>query len=241
MPSRWCPSPGPGAAARRSTRRARRASPRWPPRCSRRAPGHCRRRPSPTRCATRRSACPSPPTATASRAASAPCCQRCPRRCASPRWPWRSRASMRRRWRGCAPAPWPPPAARWKRRAARPAAPSGPRPIPEHPAGRPSGGTAESVAALSVEAMRAALERQVRREGLLVAAAGAITRARPARRCCRCSSPDCPPARRPRCRRCRPSAASASACCRWTRRNPPWCSGREASPHPTRIGKRRRC
>jgi zinc protease len=46
---------------------------------------------------------------------------------------------------------------------------------PEHPVGRPSGGTAESVAALSAEAMRAALARQVRREGLLVAAAGAIT------------------------------------------------------------------
>ena len=47
--------------------------------------------------------------------------------------------------------------------------------FPEHPAGRPSGGTAESVAALPVEAIRAALARQVRREGLLVAASGAIT------------------------------------------------------------------
>ncbi len=47
--------------------------------------------------------------------------------------------------------------------------------FPEHPAGRPAGGTAESVAALPVEAIRAALARQVRRERLLVAASGAIT------------------------------------------------------------------
>lgn len=46
---------------------------------------------------------------------------------------------------------------------------------PGHPAGRPTGGTAESLAALPVEAIRAALARQIRREGLLVAASGAIT------------------------------------------------------------------
>jgi zinc protease len=46
---------------------------------------------------------------------------------------------------------------------------------PEHPAGRPSGGTAESLTDLPVEAIRAALARQARREGLLVAASGAIT------------------------------------------------------------------
>ena len=47
--------------------------------------------------------------------------------------------------------------------------------FPDHPVGRPSGGTAESVSALPPEAIRAALERQVRRDGLLVAASGAIT------------------------------------------------------------------
>lgn len=47
--------------------------------------------------------------------------------------------------------------------------------FPDHPVGRPSGGTAESLSALPVEAIRAALARQVHREGLLVAAAGAIT------------------------------------------------------------------
>ncbi|MBV1796220.1 pitrilysin family protein [Siccirubricoccus sp. G192] len=46
---------------------------------------------------------------------------------------------------------------------------------PTHPAGRPSGGTAESLAALPPEAIREALARQLRAEGLLVAAAGAIT------------------------------------------------------------------
>lgn len=48
------------------------------------------------------------------------------------------------------------------------------RAFPDHPAGRPSGGTAESLAALPPEAIRAALDRQMRREGLLVCAAGAI-------------------------------------------------------------------
>lgn len=47
--------------------------------------------------------------------------------------------------------------------------------FPDHPAGRPSGGTAESLAALPDEAIRTALGRQVRREGLLVTAAGAIS------------------------------------------------------------------
>ncbi len=45
---------------------------------------------------------------------------------------------------------------------------------PGHPAGRPSGGTAESLAALPPEAIRAALARQLRTGGLLVAASGAI-------------------------------------------------------------------
>ena len=47
--------------------------------------------------------------------------------------------------------------------------------FPDHPAGRPSGGTAESLSALPIEAIRAALARQVRREELLVTAAGAIS------------------------------------------------------------------
>lgn len=46
---------------------------------------------------------------------------------------------------------------------------------PAHSAGRPSGGTPESLAELSVEAIRAALDRQLRQGGLLVAASGAIT------------------------------------------------------------------
>lgn len=45
---------------------------------------------------------------------------------------------------------------------------------PNHPAGRPSSGTAETLAALPVEAIRAAIGRQVRREGIIVAASGAI-------------------------------------------------------------------
>jgi zinc protease len=49
---------------------------------------------------------------------------------------------------------------------------------PGHPAGRQAGGTAESLAGIGIPALRAALERQVHREGLLVVAAGAITPAR---------------------------------------------------------------
>lgn len=49
------------------------------------------------------------------------------------------------------------------------------RAFPEHPAGRPSSGTAESIAAVPAEALRAALGRQMRHDGLLVCAAGAIT------------------------------------------------------------------
>ncbi len=47
--------------------------------------------------------------------------------------------------------------------------------FPTHSAGRPSGGTAESLAALPVEALRAALARQIHHEGLLVTVSGAIT------------------------------------------------------------------
>jgi zinc protease len=46
--------------------------------------------------------------------------------------------------------------------------------FPGHPAGRPSTGTAESLAAVTVEGMRAALAAQMRRDGVLVAVAGAI-------------------------------------------------------------------
>lgn len=49
---------------------------------------------------------------------------------------------------------------------------------PAHPAGRPSGGTAESLAGIAIPALRETLARQVHREGLLVTAAGAITPAR---------------------------------------------------------------
>lgn len=48
---------------------------------------------------------------------------------------------------------------------------------PTHPAGRPTGGTVETLSALPEEAIRAALARQLRAEGLLVAAAGAISAA----------------------------------------------------------------
>ncbi|MBK1657991.1 insulinase family protein [Paracraurococcus ruber] len=48
------------------------------------------------------------------------------------------------------------------------------RAYPEHPAGRPSSGTAESLTALPAAAIRGAIGRQMRREGLLVCAAGAI-------------------------------------------------------------------
>ncbi|MDJ0386823.1 pitrilysin family protein [Roseomonas sp. E05] len=48
--------------------------------------------------------------------------------------------------------------------------------FPDHPAGRPVGGTEESLAALTVEQLRAALARHLRRApGLLIAASGAIT------------------------------------------------------------------
>lgn len=47
--------------------------------------------------------------------------------------------------------------------------------FPGHSAGRPSGGTAESLAGLPAAAIRAALDRQLRAGGLLVAASGAVT------------------------------------------------------------------
>ena len=47
--------------------------------------------------------------------------------------------------------------------------------FPTHPAGRPSSGSAESLAALDIAAMRNLLTRQLRRDGLTIAAAGAIT------------------------------------------------------------------
>jgi zinc protease len=47
--------------------------------------------------------------------------------------------------------------------------------FPNHSAGRPSSGTAESLAALPAEAIRAALDRQMRQGGLLVTVSGAIT------------------------------------------------------------------
>lgn len=46
--------------------------------------------------------------------------------------------------------------------------------FPDHPAGRPAHGTAESLATIPVEAMRQALATQLHRGGLLIAAAGAI-------------------------------------------------------------------
>ncbi|APT58389.1 peptidase M16 [Roseomonas gilardii] len=46
--------------------------------------------------------------------------------------------------------------------------------FPGSPYGRPPGGTAESLAALPVEAIRAAATRHLRRDGLVIAAAGAI-------------------------------------------------------------------
>jgi zinc protease len=47
--------------------------------------------------------------------------------------------------------------------------------FPSHPAGRPATGTAETLAAVTVDGMRAGLAAQLRRDGVLVAAAGAIT------------------------------------------------------------------
>jgi len=46
--------------------------------------------------------------------------------------------------------------------------------FPAHPAGRSASGTAESLAAISVEEMRGLLAQQMRRDGLTIAAAGAI-------------------------------------------------------------------
>jgi zinc protease len=46
--------------------------------------------------------------------------------------------------------------------------------FPDHPAGRPATGTAESLAAIPEEALRASLAAQLRRDGVLIAAAGAI-------------------------------------------------------------------
>jgi zinc protease len=46
--------------------------------------------------------------------------------------------------------------------------------FPDHPAGRPANGTAESLAATPPEALRACLDAQLRRGGLLVGCAGAI-------------------------------------------------------------------
>jgi zinc protease len=45
---------------------------------------------------------------------------------------------------------------------------------PGHPAGRPTGGTVETLTTLPEDAIRAALTRQLRADGLLIAAAGAI-------------------------------------------------------------------
>ncbi len=53
--------------------------------------------------------------------------------------------------------------------------------FPDHPAGRPSGGTEASLPRIATPALRAALDRQLRRDGAgvpLIAAAGAITPAR---------------------------------------------------------------
>lgn len=49
--------------------------------------------------------------------------------------------------------------------------------FPDHPAGRPSGGTVETLSALPVEALRAAHARQLRAEGVLIAVSGAVTAA----------------------------------------------------------------
>jgi zinc protease len=46
--------------------------------------------------------------------------------------------------------------------------------FPTHTAGRPSGGTAESLAAISADDLRSVLGQQLRRDGLTIAAAGAI-------------------------------------------------------------------
>jgi zinc protease len=46
--------------------------------------------------------------------------------------------------------------------------------FPHHPAGRPANGTAETLATVTIEGMRAGLGAQLRRDGVLVAASGAI-------------------------------------------------------------------
>jgi zinc protease len=46
--------------------------------------------------------------------------------------------------------------------------------FPNHPAGRPANGTAETLAMVTIEGMRAGLGAQLRRDGVLVAASGAI-------------------------------------------------------------------
>lgn len=46
---------------------------------------------------------------------------------------------------------------------------------PHHPAGRPTNGTVETLSTLPEEAIRAAITRQLRADGLILAAAGAIT------------------------------------------------------------------
>lgn len=46
--------------------------------------------------------------------------------------------------------------------------------FPDHPAGRPANGTAESLAAIPPEALRTTLAAQLRRDGLLIGVAGAI-------------------------------------------------------------------
>ena len=53
--------------------------------------------------------------------------------------------------------------------------------FPNHPAGRPAHGTAESLAVIPVEALKEALAAQLRQGGLLIAAAGAIRPAELAR------------------------------------------------------------
>jgi zinc protease len=47
--------------------------------------------------------------------------------------------------------------------------------FPNHPAGRPTNGTVETLSTLPEDAIRAAIARQIRADGLIVAAAGAIT------------------------------------------------------------------
>ncbi len=107
------------------------------------------------------------------------------------------------RWSASAPAPSPAPAPSWRRRAARPGRAFWASAFPDHPAGRPANGTAESLAAIPPEALRATLDAQLRRDGLLIG-----VRRRdppgPARHAAArtCSAP-CPPARRQPRRRCR--------------------------------------